>query len=878
MPVPEKVMRLIERFDQYTGEYRSDHYNETQTRREFIDPLFSALGWDVDNERGKSEADKEVIHEDAVLVADRPQRPDYSFRLDGTRAFFVEAKRPSVHLEHDPESALQLRRYGWSAKLPVSVVTNFAEFAVYDCRVKPENGDAASVARPLYLRYTDYANQWDEIVSLFSPEAVIVGTLASYAESLKSQKGIATVDVAFLAEIETWRKLLAEDIAYRNPSLSVRELNFAVQMTIDRIVFLRICEDREIERYGRLRELEPVSNVYGQLCELFIQADDRYNSGLFHFRREHGRAEPDDLTLGLAIGDAPLRQILHELYYPESPYEFSVLPADILGQVYEQFLGKVIRLTDGRRAVIEEKPEVRKAGGVYYTPTYVVDHIVQETVGRLIEGKTPKQIAQLTILDPACGSGSFLLGAYQHLLDWYLTQYLATGPQKHKKELRQRSSGDWYLTTTERKRILLAHIYGVDTDPQAVEVTKLSLLLKVLEDETERGIIVQRQLLHERALPDLSLNIKCGNSLIGSDYFGVEQMRLMDEDQRYAVNPFDWQSEFPQVIRAGGFDVVLGNPPYLYSAGQSHAEYFAKHFHLTQYQTDYYVYFIERALSLVRQGGRLSFIVSDSWLNSEYFSMLRTHLLSQHRLNEIAVFDYPVFRQATLENSIFVVTAGAVPAPVPILRFHSPREHQNVNTISPQHALASNMIDPRQNDANSRLIAKIEMTTHRLDTVARINRGIHAYRTDGYGLSKFGAGPQIEQDKETQSYHADSALDSTYLQEIKGKDVARFLFHPTGRYVSYGPWLAEPRTPEFFFSPKVALRKILGPKLHGVYIVEPMALDQSLYILISDNSDGLKFLSVFCYHVWALGICALNTLSTTRSIHGTRRSSCQRFQ
>ena len=185
-------------------------------------------------------------------------------------------------------------------------------------------------------------------------------------------------------EMESWRLELARNLALRNPAISQRDLNFAVQRTIDRIVFLRICEDRGVEPYGTLQSLLNAPNIYRRLGELFQRADDRYNSGLFHFTPEKDRPEPpDELTLSLAIDDKPLKELLQKLYFPESPYEFSVFPAEILGQVYEQFLGKVIRLTEGHRAKVEEKPEVRKAGGVYYTPSYIVDYIVENTVGAL---------------------------------------------------------------------------------------------------------------------------------------------------------------------------------------------------------------------------------------------------------------------------------------------------------------------------------------------------------------------------------------------------------------------------------------------------------------------------------------------------------------
>ena len=317
--------------------------------------------------------------------------------------------------------------------------------------------------------------------------------------------------------------------------------------------------------------------VYPRLCELFQHADDRYNSGLFHFHKEKdGPEEPDNFTLKLNIDDKTIKQIISQLYYPDCPYEFSVLPADTLGQVYEQFLGKVIRLTKGHQAKIEDKPEVKKAGGVYYTPAYIVEYIVQQTVGKMLDGKTPQQVGALTstwkpaksrplltVLDPACGAGSFLIGAYQKLLDWHRDWYLKDGPGKHQDRTYEASSGDWRLTTTERKRILLSHIYGVDIDSQAVEVTKLSLLLKVLEGENQETFGRQLKMSPARALPDLSNNIKCGNALIGPEFYDGQQAGRFDEEEALRINAFDWRTEFAAIRQDGGFDAVIGNPPYV---------------------------------------------------------------------------------------------------------------------------------------------------------------------------------------------------------------------------------------------------------------------------------------------------------------------------
>ena len=446
--------------------------------------------------------------------------------------------------------------------------------------------------------------------------------------------------------------------------MNERELNYAVQMTIDRIVFLRICEDRGIEGENQLQELLKGEGVYERLCRLFRQADKRYNSGLFHFSEEKGQSSsPDDLTLRLGIDDKVLKEIINGLYYP-SPYVFREIPADILGQVYERFLGKVISLKTGsRRATVTEKPEVRKAGGVYYTPTYIVEYIVRNTVGKLLEGKTPREVAGLKIVDPACGSGSFLLGAYQYLVDWHIQWYSGHEPESWAKgkspAVYQAQGGGWKLTTSEMKRILLNNIHGVDIDPQAVEVTKLSLSLKVLEGESQESIGAQLGMFKERALPDLGKNIQCGNSLIGPDYYAGQQltMSFVDDEERYRVNAFNWQAAFPQVFIAGGFDAVIGNPPYVRQESLSeYKSYFQKHYNVFNSTADLYAYFIELSLWLTKTGGKFSFIVSSKFVRSGYGVQLRKFIPSLSRIEQFLDFgDLPVFEGATVYPCIIVL-------------------------------------------------------------------------------------------------------------------------------------------------------------------------------------------------------------------------------
>lgn len=669
MPAPPDILKLVERFERNYEAYKSSAYNEAQVRREFIDPFFEALGWDINNRHEYSEAYKDVIHEDTVKVGGVTKAPDYSFRIGGKRKFFVEAKKPSIQIKDDPAPAFQVRRYAWSAKLPLSLVTDFEELAVYDCRIKPDQKDKADKARVKYYTFRQYAEKWDEIAAIFSRDAILKGSFDNYAESNRNKRGTAEVDSAFLEEIETWRDTLARNIALRN-SLSVRALNEVVQRTIDRIIFLRIAEDRGIEEYGTLRGICNGPNTFVRLRELFYKADDRYNSGLFHFRHEKGQAEPPDkLSISLTIDDKPLKDILKRLYYPDSPYEFAVLPADILGQVYEQFLGKVIRLTSDHRAVVEDKPEVKKSGGVFYTPTYIVEYIVKNTVGKLLEGKAPSHAESLRILDPACGSGSFLLGAYQYLLDWHLAWYMNEGPEKwgrfKKPPVFQTTGGAWCLTTTERKRILLNNIYGVDIDSQAVEVTKLSLLLKVLEGESGETLHRQMKLFHERALPDLGDNIKCGNSLIGYDFYDKQQILIDDGgDEASRINMFEWQYVFPEIIGAGGFDAIIGNPPYIRIQTLKESAPKEVEFYKEQYQTaakgnyDIYVLFVEKALSLLNKRGRLGFILPHKFFNARYGEPLRGMIARGKHLSRIVHFGHQqVFSGATTYTCLLFLDA-----------------------------------------------------------------------------------------------------------------------------------------------------------------------------------------------------------------------------
>jgi hypothetical protein len=683
----DEIAKLCRYFATNRQAFLAPGIKEAHVRQSLIDPLFEALGWDVRNAAMIAPQYREVVPEDSLDVEGQQKAPDYTFRVGSQPKFYAEAKKCGVNINADPGPSYQLRRYGWSAKVALSVLTDFDELGVYDCSSRPRIDDKASNSRLQYFRSEEYPDRWRELWDIFSREAVWSGAFDQYAAS-KRKHGTSEVDAEFLKEIEGWRDALARNIALRNPTLSLDDLNAAVQLTIDRIVFLRMAEDRGIEPYEQLLKLCERPEIYSRFMhDLCLKADEKYNSGLFHFQKEAAIAEaPDRITPNLDVDDKVVKTILQGLYFEYgSPYHFGVMPVEILGTVYERFLGKVIRLTEGHQAKIEEKPEVRKAGGVYYTPSYIVDYIVKNTVGKQIKGKSPAQLAggksapAFRVLDMACGSGSFLLGAFQCLLDHCLSWYLDNKPETHKKAVyKDPRSGLWRLTIEEKKRVLIAHIFGVDIDPQAVEVSKLSLLLKVLEGETDQTYGDQMKIFQERALPNLADNIKCGNSLIGSDYFTGKL--IPDPEELKRINPFDWNQAFPEAMKAGGFDCVIGNPPYVRqeSLGPQFKEYAQKNFASYAGTADLYTYFIEKAHSLLAEGSSFGMICSNKFMRANYGRPLRSFIATQTTLDQIVDFgELPVFEKAATFPAI-VLTQNIKPkkqkfiyAPIKRLDFQS---------------------------------------------------------------------------------------------------------------------------------------------------------------------------------------------------------------
>lgn len=633
----EKLEKLVGDFE---AEYRhiNTSYTEEDTKQKLIQRLFGLLGWDFTK-------DQDVSYERS---GKKSGRPDYVL---GNRHFYLEAKAVSVDLNnHIPQANVYAYNLG-----RFCVLTNFKEFKLIKPVAPVDERPQAAIVELFNLDYTQYLNKFDILWNTFSKEAVLVReSLDILLEQEKKKRHFYSIDEDFLNRLEKWRKEIAQDIYLNNKTTIDTDdklLTAFTQRILDRIVFSKFLEDRNIED-SILRDLVGINNVYQKMAIKFREIGRVYNGLIYNTSQVDG----------LTVSDKVLNDILEQLYDTpknQAIYKFDLIPIEILGSIYERFLGKVLKINPSSGKVnAVDKPEVAKAKGVYYTPDNIVRHIVINTVGRLVENKSAEKVSKIRVADISCGSGSFLVGAYSYLLKWYLEYY--TQHQGYANKDKALLNGK--LTRSIRKKILVRHIFGVDIDPQACEVTQMSLYLAMLEDCPD----LQREIrLHELILPDMKNNIKCGNSLIGPDYFLsniVPDIKNMED-----LNAFDWKKNFPD-----GFDCVIGNPPYIDSETMTKIypllrKAIQETYSSTKGNWDIYIAFFEKGLSLVRPGGYLSFITPDKWISKPFGDQLRKDTFDD--IESIYNAGRDVFKRAKVDA---IVTIFSKNHPVSIRIFTGP--------------------------------------------------------------------------------------------------------------------------------------------------------------------------------------------------------------
>lgn len=618
------IKDLVQKYHANRTAYLKADYNETQLRTDFLDPLFEMLGWDIKNNQGKPTNEREVLVEEALKedASSNTKKPDYTFRLFSERKFFLEAKKPYVKIDSDPEPAKQVRRYGFTAKLKISVLSNFEHLAIYDCSQKVDKDDSAAKARIKLYHYTEYEEAFEEIQKQLGHNEVYTGEFDETWREIESQLKLSSVDDLFLKQINEWRLILGQEIYSHQNQLDEAQLNDIVQSYINSIIFLRVCEDRNIEVYKTLLNFAD-NEDFNALIQKFREADRKYNAGLFN----HALTEEI-----ITNNSSAFWTIIKQLYFPESTYSFAVFASDILGNIYEIFLGEQLKISDGE-ITLQKKPE-HIDRDIVTTPTFIIQDILRETVAKHCFGKSDTEILQSSFSDIACGSGAFLLETYQFLHDVLVDYYLKNNPT----ELIQTAISSYKLKFETKWQILTNCIFGIDKDYNAVEACKFGLLLKLLENEDSNTIPTP-------ALPNLDANICFGNSLLDSEKTSAENQR--------DINPYDFGET--------KFDVIVGNPPYLATEHMKQLTplelpLYKNHYQSAFKQFDKYFLFIERSLELLKSNGLFGYIVPSKFTKVGAGKRLREFLASNKEVEQIISFGAnQIFQDKTTYTCLLIL-------------------------------------------------------------------------------------------------------------------------------------------------------------------------------------------------------------------------------
>ncbi len=885
-----ELIRLVGSFEHGLGEFKSSGYVEAQLRDDFLNPFWRSLGWDLENQAGLVQTKREVEIESRTEIGGRQKRADYLFRAEGQDRFVCEAKKPAEEL--NARHAFQAKRYAWNKGVALAVLTDFEEFKLYIVGGRPYQAEPlAGLWKTWHFRQLPLMAR--EIWDLLARDTIAAGSIDQVIESLPKApagKGKArqqwlvkpdrsrALDVEFLNVLDEARRDLGFDLLRNNDRTDLLEdnkLNEAVQRIIDRILFLRICEDRDIDTgvllesidqtWGRNYHKEDVVRAHQQPLELREEPpadfgfsglrapkDSLWRAVVRHFRALdrrppshvpffNGNLFKPHFSEELVVSDGWLAEFIADLSDEESPYLFSYIPVEILGTIYERFLGKVVR-PQGRGVTIEEKPEVRKAGGVYYTPRYIVQYIVAQTVEKLLREASPEASLKLHFLDPACGSGSFLLRVFEAVCEHW-EKWLIDRPDERKKKWCwvDETTGAVHLTMALKRQILTSSVFGVDLDPGAVEVTQLSLYLKMLENENRNTITHQRELLpndDDPLLPPLENNIKCGNSLIASNF------SMIPEDL-VRVRVFDWNVGFKDIMKTGGFDAVVGNPPYIFTRNQGIAEdekeYFYQAYKHQSIQLNTFGIFVEKSLELLRQDGALGFITPNNWLTIDTFARLRAFMLASTSQLKVVNILERVFEAADVDTCVVVFQKGK-PDTLTIAEM-SGQKVVFTRTLPPSNVQPPSYIIQISllKDAKAQsLLTKIERASEPLSFYATVSTGLKAYQTGK------GKPAQTDQLKNQRVFHAASKRNKTYGRYLDGVDVCRYWLGWSGEWLSYGDWIAEPRHSVPFAGERILVRQIPASPpylVHGVFTSEEFYNDiNSMIIFAPSQGVSLKFL------------------------------------
>lgn len=791
----EQIQKLVEKYEIALKSNKVSSYTEEETKKDFILPLFEAIGWDTQNR-------EEVSAEEHIKSSGRV---DYGFSLNGRTKFYLEAKPLRADL-HKVEYAQQSIRYAFNRVVTWAVLTDFE-------RIKVFNAQATSkyLGDKLYfdISYDQFIERFDQLW-LLSKEAFQTDLIDKEAE--KSGKKLQKISItdALYKDLNESREILTKALSAWNQEVSPMLLDEGVQKLLDRLIFLRVAEDRGIEP-SILKQLirdwdsrkDNKLPLYQSMIEKFRELDEIYNSNLFSKHPFEGWQEDGSAT----------EKVIDKLYGKEGYYEydFKIMPADVLGTVYENYLGHQLAQSKKEGISINTDAKKRKEQGIYYTPIYIVDYIVTNALKPVLDKcKSVADLKKIKVLDPACGSGSFLIKALDVINDKY-------------KDFGYR--GD----EMTKLQILTENIYGVDLDEKAVEIARLNLLVNSLDKRMK--------------MPGLEKNIKNGNSLIsGTD----EELKKYFGKNYRDKKPFNWEEEFPDVFKQGGFDVIIGNPPYVRNR---ELDIHDKEFFNNQYQTasgqyDLYQLFFERSLKLLKPNGLLGFITSNKYAIADYGKKLREYILEYTKISSILdVSNLQVFKEASTYPYVIILEKASNNSNHLIkgLRVESDNDLTGSNTTINQDDLRKSPTKNFVIKDEIPFFSKIDEKSERLGDIATIKETIHTGNVRAKLI-------------------VDQKVDETCKKLLAGKDCHRYWFKWGGKWLRYDKNLIDKSSGEYanlvsgeyFEKPKIFLREIALNlecsyddekyySLNKVYSVQSRGKYEILYLLGLLNSKLLSF-------------------------------------
>jgi len=719
---------LVSEYQKLTPK-KIQEYSEADTRRIFIMPLFHALGWDTLSR-------DEVAEEVKVATG----RVDFVFKLNGVSQFYLETKALRADLTR-ADYQKQAITYAYNKGITWALLSDFEGLQVIN----------AQTGRPfITLSCDNYVRDFEDLW-LLSKDSFQTNALNESAEKYGALPQRLAIEQRLYNQLRQWREELYNQIHAYNKGLKHNQIDEVIQRLFNRLIFIRNCEDRQIEDrvlLGAVNEWRGSGRkeeLIERLQVIFRDFDGYYDSDLFTYH----------MTDEVFIEGVTIEHIIDGLY--EVPggianYDFSVIDADVLGAVYEQYLGHVADVVKRKAKEaqsrmdfgfpVEEtfeltaKKQRRKEHGIYYTPKFITDYIVKETVGRFLQERTHDEILNLKILDPACGSGSFLIRAYDELLNYHSYQ-----KSKPVNELDQ-----W-----ERLSILTGSIFGVDLDMQAVEIAHLNLLL--------------RSLAKRELLPSLKNNIRQGNSLIS----GTEK-----ELKKYFGNkwrdkkPLIWEEEFKDIMANGGFDIVIGNPPYVSSLELSKdTQEKTKGFFKDKYESaignfDLYILFLEIAIELVKDHGFLSFIIPNKFLVNDYGTKIREIILQNKIVEILDVSELDVFKDSAVYPVILIVKKEIIDEDDSVKVGYAGTEWTNISYKTGNQVrwlnTDNNIISLGFSSEKDNLLSKIENSSTKLKESAKVLSG-----TTGFDYTKYGKLISINKEKKHIKFVVTSNIEPYYI-------------------------------------------------------------------------------------------------------------------